>query len=244
MIKRFFPRLNPLLRMTLLTGVAFLVMTALCAWTSSCGTATHKASVAADSIANSLKTAADLNHTLYTSGQISLEERQQVATLIDQATQANDVLVAQLSASVANGSSPNTQTILAAFQKLLTQIDALEANGVLHLKSTDAQTQFKQVTAAIRIQITVLQAVLAVTTSSNRSPAMPGGSGMIYGAAAITAEELESLIALALTAFGEGAALVQKLIAMKGKTDVELLADAATQNLAARTQAQADEKAE
>lgn len=234
--------MRPLWRVSLLTVLALATVTALCGWTSSCGTPTHKAAVAADSIANSLKTAADLNHSLYASGQITLDERQQMATLIDQSTQANDVLVAQLSQAVANGGTVTASSVVQSFNTFLTQLNALEANGVLHLKSADAQAKFEVVIGAIKLQVQVLQAIINVTGSSNRSPV--GGSYLAFAALALTPEELETLISLALAAFGAGVPLVQKLSAMKSETDVQLLADAATQDLAARTEAKADEAAE
>jgi hypothetical protein len=237
---------RPLWRVSLVLALALVTMTGLCAWTSSCGTALHKSAVAADSIANSLKTAADLNHSLYATGQISLPERQQVATLIDQATQANDVLVQQLTAAKASGGTVNTATIVQTFNTFLTQLNGLEANGVLHLKSTTAQTQFETIISAIRTEVTVLQTIIGSSTSRNQSPprSPQNGGFLIFAALALTPEEIAALIALATEVFGEGAALVQKLLAMQGETDAALLADATTEDAAARTQAQADEAAQ
>lgn len=67
----------------------------MCGFASSCGTAIHKASVATDTIANSLVTAANVNHQSFVAKVISLQEREQVAHLIEQAIEANDVLMAQ-----------------------------------------------------------------------------------------------------------------------------------------------------
>ncbi len=228
-------------RIGLLTLLACVALTALCGWTSSCGTAIHKASVSADSIAASLHTAADLNHSLQATGQISIEERQQVATLIDQATQANDVLVLQLKEAQAQGGQVTNASVMSAFSNFLTRLDALEKNGVLHLKSASAQAQFTTILAAVKTEVQILQSLIANSSGSNRSPQRDGY--LAFAALALTPEELEALIALALTTLGEGAALVQKLIAMKGESDPKLLEDALSEDAAARTQAQADESA-
>lgn len=234
-------RAGPLFRVGLLTVLMCAAFTLMCGWTSSCGNL-HKAAVAADSIAASLHTAADLNHTLYATGQITLEERQQVATYIDQATQANDMFVNDLKDASANGTPLTAASITQAFNKFLTQLDVLEKNGVLHLKSADAQRQFEVILAAVKTEVQIIQAIIAAnSTGQNRSPG--SGGAMLFAAVALTPEELEALIALALTAFGEGAALVTKLMNMKNETDAALLADALKEDQAAREQAQADEGA-
>jgi hypothetical protein len=245
-MKMPFRSARPLWRVSFVFVLAFAFMTGLCAWTSSCGTAQHKAAVAADSIANSLKTAADLNHSLAATGQITVAERQQVATLIDQASQANDVLVAQLTTAEANQGPVNTASILAAFSKFTDSLNTLEANGVLHLKSTTAQASFETIITAIRVETTILQAQIGSSTSRNQNPPRsPLNGGILsFAALALTPEEIAALITLATEAFGEGASLVQKLIGMKGKADTALLADAATEDAAARKEAQADEAAE
>ncbi len=233
----------PVLRIGFLTVMACVALTMLCGWAGGCGTDYHKATVAADSIAASLKTAADLNHSLAASGQISVEERQQVAALIIQASLANDALVADLKAAQTNGTPLTAASIAADFQAFLTQIDGLEKNGVLHLKSTAAQTQFESILTAIKTEVQVLQAVITLTSGRNQAPRSPQSGGyLIFAALALTPEEIEALIGLAISTFGEGAALVAKLTAMKGETDAALLADAAAEDAAARTEAQADEE--
>jgi hypothetical protein len=242
-MKLNFSMARPLRRLSMVCVVAVAAMVVMCGWTGGCGTDLHKGTVAADSIANSLKTAADLNHSLAVSGQITVAERQQVALLIDQAAQANGVLVAQLKAAEASGGTVNTATVLAAFNTFLGQLNTLEANGVLHLKSTAAQAQFETVINAIRTEVTVLQTVIGSSTSQNRSPARSPNHGgyLAFAALALTPDEIAALIALATEVLGEGAALVQKLLAMKSESDAALLADAATEDAAAETQAKADE---
>jgi hypothetical protein len=240
--------LKPLrrLRIGLLALLACAAFTMLCAWTGGCGTDLHKAAVATDSIANSLKTAADLNHSLYATGQIDLAERQQVATLIDQVTQANDAVVAQLIQAEASGGTVNAATVVSAFDKFLDQLNILENNGVLHLKSAAAQAQFEVVLTAVKTEVAILKGLMGLPTASNHRLPLPGGGGgmLAFAALALTPEEIETLVALAISALGAGASLVEKLLAMKGETDTQLLADAATQDAAARKQAQADEAAE
>ena len=58
-----------------------------------------------------------------------------------------------------------------------------------------------------------------------------------------TLEEIMKLLPLAVDAFGEGDALVQKLRGLSGKTDAELLADASSVDQAVEKQAAADSAA-
>ena len=67
---------------------------------------------------------------------------------------------------------------------------------------------------------------------------------LIFAALMLTPQEIEELIALSISVVGEGAALVQKLMAMKGEADAALLADATAEDAAARAVAQADEGAQ
>ncbi len=231
--------------LSLVAVVAFATITALCAWTSSCGTSLHKASVAADSIANSLKTAADLNQSLYAQGQISLVERQQVAALIGQTAHANDDLVQQLKTAESNGGQVTAATIVQAFNTFLTQLNGLQTNGVLHLKSTTAQASFQTILTAVQFQVSVIETLIGTTSSRNQTPlpTRPNSGYLLFAALALTPDEIAALIALATTALGEGAALVQKLLAMKGESDAALLADAATEDAAAETEAQTEQGA-
>lgn len=234
-----------MLKISLTLSLAFVVMSALCAWTSSCGTKLHRSAIAADSIANSLKTAADLNGQLYATGQISLAERQQIATGIVQATLANDVLIAQLTQAEANGGQVNSASLVAAFSAFTTQLDGLETNGVLHLKSAKAQAWFATILNSIKASVAILHASIASQKSQNRMPLQwPAAIGMLaFAVPILDADEIAKLIALATAAFGDGAALVAKLIAMKGKADTELLADATKQDAAARDEATEQEGA-
>jgi hypothetical protein len=230
----------------LVAGVlGFAAMTALCAWTSSCGSSLHKSAVAADSIANSLKTAADLDAQLYASGQISLLERQQMATYIDQATQANDVLIAQLTQAEASGAQPNAASLVAAFGAFSAQLQTLETNGVLHLKSAQAQAQFETILNSVKASVAIIQIEVG-SQSRNRMPLrLPFGGGIVaFAGLALTPDEIAALIGLATAAFGDGAALVSKLIGMKGQADAALLADATAEDDAARTEAKAEEAAQ
>ncbi len=232
------PKMRTMLRISLTGMLACMVTIGMCGWVSSCGTALHKACVAADAIATGLHTAADLNHELEAQGQITLEERQQVATLIDQASQANDELVGTLNDIRVANAPLTAASITQAFDKFLVRLDGLEKNGVLHLKSTAAQSRFETVLGAIRVQVRILQALIGTSTSENRQPfRLPQDTGFLMFAVVFTPEEIAELALLAAT-------LAQKLAAIKGKSDAELLADATAENGAARKQAQADEGAE
>jgi hypothetical protein len=59
-----------------------------------------------------------------------------------------------------------------------------------------------------------------------------------------TAEEILQLLPLALDAFGEGSALVQKLRGMSGQGDAELLAAASAADQAAQQEIAADKASE
>lgn len=204
-----------------------------------CGSSLHKAAVAADSIGNSLNTAASVNHQLVASGQETVAEGAQVASYIDAAAKANDAFIAQISSAEANGSQVTSATIVTAFGALVTTVQSLQSQGVLGLKSTAAQQQFQTITAAINAQLAVLQALIQTSTAQNR-PGPLRHSAPLLGIA-LTAEEIETLIDLVTTALGAGVPLVEKLLAMKGETDSALLSDAQSQDKAAETEAEADE---
>lgn len=235
---------QPLMRVGSVAIIAGVAMTVMCGWTGSCGTPLHKSAVAADAIASSLKTAADLNRSLFESGQITLGERQQIAELIVQTTQANDVLVAQLTAAEANGGATDPASLIAAFGQFTTQLSQLEADGVLHLKSPTAQAGFETILNAIKGSVATLQIQIGTGGSSTPAPTPKSPGMFILSALVLTPEEIALLISLATAAFGDGAALVEKLLAMKGEADTALLADATTQDAAARAEAQEDEAAQ
>ena len=229
------------LRFWVVTLVAIAAVITIGGWAGGCGTTLHKSAVAADSIASSLKTAADINQTLYTSSQISLEERQQVAALIYQAAEANQAFVVQLTLAEKNGGQVNQANVLSAFNTFLIQLKSLEQDGVLHLKSPQAQTAFSAVLASIQASVAILEVELGATGTS-RNQAAPLGL-LSLSLLVLTPTEIGELITLATSVIGEGAALVKKLIAMKGEADAKLMADAAAENSEAMTEAKAEEGA-
>jgi len=228
-----------------LAGVAIVAVSSavfLMGAAGGCGSDLHKASVAADTIANSLVTVENVNHQVAADGLESTAERAAIAQYVDQVTQANDAFIVQIKAAEAAqtaGQTVSTASLVSAFNLLVTQVNALNANGVLHLSSTSAQAEFTTVMAAIQSQLAILKALTTLQTSTTSR--LLHGAPPAAMAGAFTLEELDTLIALATTALGAGASLVEKLLGMKGETDTELLADATTEDAAARTEAEADE---
>lgn len=227
-----------LLRLALVVGALVACIVSMGA--SGCQSNLTKAATAADSIASSLHTAANVNHDVYASGLETLEERQLVASYIEQAVHANEAFVAELRTLQKSGGTVSAASVVTALDTLTTQINLLESEGVLHLKSADAQAKFAIVMASIQAQINVLKGLV----STNNSWLGTFGSGGAVMALTLSAEEIEQLLALALAAFGEGAALVAKLRALAGKSDEELLTEAEAENAAALKQAEADQGAD
>ena len=117
-----FKNARPLGRVSLLLALALVTMTGLCAWTSSCGTAAHKASVAAASIGASLQTAATVNHEMLTAGEETAAEGALVAGYIDQAAKSNDAFTKTLQSLPDSGSQLTSTQAITAFNTLVTQI--------------------------------------------------------------------------------------------------------------------------
>jgi hypothetical protein len=203
------------------------------------GTAAHQSSLAAASIGASLQTAATTNHQLIQAGEETPEEGALIANYIDQVAKANDAFTKTVQALPDSGSQLTSAQAIAAFNTLLTQINTLQSRGVLHLKSTKAQTAFTTIMTSIQAQVAIVQAVIAANSSGmprhGPSPFIPG---LPLLGVALTAEEIEELIALAVAA---GSALVTKLVALRGETDPQLQASALASDAAAEAQAEADE---
>lgn len=208
-----------------------------------CGSDLHKASVAADSIANSLNTASGINHQLFASGEETAAENELVAKYLDAAAKANDTFIAEISSAEQSGAQANTASIVSAFSVVSASFQTFQSQGVLGLKSTAAQQEFQAVITAINSQIVVLESLIHTTSADNRGAPPLKHSVPLLGLA-LTAEEIETLIGLVTTALGAGVPLVEKLLAMKGETDASLLSDATSQDAAAEKQAEADEVAQ
>jgi hypothetical protein len=198
------------------------------------GTPLHKAIVSADVIANSLSQAATINHT---STLETPAEKAIVAGYIAQAVQVNVAFTAELKTLQNTGGALTTQAALADFYTLTTQIDNLQTQGILHIKNPGAQALFNSVMQAIRAAVADIQLLTTATSQNHKprhSPALP------LMALALTAEELEAIISLLLTTGTAAASLIEKLTAMKGETDAQLLADADAQNAAALAATKSD----
>lgn len=225
------------LRLLLTVAVFGVLLTALCGFTAggcNSGTPLHQAIVASDTIANSLNTAASINHdnALETPAEKAL-----VASYILQAAQANTAFTAELQTLQANGGALNTKAVLADFNTLTLQLDALQTDGILHIKDPGAQALFSSVIATIRNSIQEIQLLTTATGRNHaprRSPLLP------LACLVMTPELLEEIIAALITVLGDGAPLVQKLLAMKAESDAALLADAAKANSEAIATAEED----
>lgn len=231
---------------TVLALVAFAAMSGIAIMGASggCGSDLHKAAVASDSIASSLNTAAQINHTLIVNKELSAEQGSAVAGYIDKFAKDNQLFVSQIEQAEASGGVLNTSTILAQFQALITDAQTLNSQGGTFIKNTSSAEAFNDVLASIQAEITVLQTLFGGTTTSSRGsphPFAPAGA-LAFAAIALTPEEIEEILGIIIPVVGEGANLVLKLIGMKGESDTTLLNDATTQDQAAEKQAESDEQ--
>lgn len=201
-----------------------------------CSSDLRKADQSAGVIAASLHTAATANHasTLETP-----EERVLIANLIVQAASANDQFIGVLKDAEKNGGKVDKGATLTAFDQLTARIDQLNDLGVLHLKSPQAQVTFAGVIASIRTEIAFIRGLSAFvsTNADNHGAPRQRRQWPPLMAITLTATEIEELIALAIAA---GSTLLPKLLALRGKTNAEILADAEADDAAAIAQAEAD----
>lgn len=197
-----------------------------------CGSNLHKATVAAGSIAATLHSAAETNHT---NAFETVDERVIVANYIAQAAAANDNFIGVLQDAQKNGGKIDNAAILDAFTKLSAQIDQLNAMGVLHLKSQQAQADFAIAISSIQAQLAALQVLVGAKTASNHLPVHRRSLPLM--AITLTATEIEELIALAVSV---GSALVPKLLQLRSESDPQILAMAEEDDKAAIEQAEAD----
>lgn len=199
-----------------------------------CGSNLHKAIVASGSIAATLHSAAVANHNdVFESD----EERAQVAGYILEAAAANDNFIGVLNVAQNNGGKIDAVTAIQAFTALSVQIDRLNEQGVLHLKSAKAQADFAVLMSSIQAQIAILKAIYggpAMNSSQNHPP--HGNYGPLF-AITLSSTEIEELIAIALSV---GSALVPKLMQLRHESDPEILAAAEEDDKAAIAQAEAD----
>jgi hypothetical protein len=212
---------------TLKISVVCFAIAICMAATGGCGTAVHKASVASGTIAASLRTAATVNHSNTLE---SAEERTAVANFIAQAAAANDDFVGKLQVATANGGTLSQEEIYASFETLLDRVDKLEESGILKIKDPTAQKRFANTVETIRAQLVLIESLFpAKVARSHRGPS-PSQKGQLIMAAGLTLIDIERLIEL-LTPLGASAVdLIEKLIAMKGKTDEEILEQASVDN--------------
>ncbi len=223
--------------------IAVLCMaTVLCmAASGGCGTAVHKATVASGTIAASLRTAATINHS---NTQESEDERKAVANFIAQAAAANDDFVDQLKTAVANGDTLSQGQIVAAFQSLLDRVDKMEKSGILQIKNPDAQQKFAATVATIKAQLVLIQSLFSASTSvklhGDPLQHQEQGGLVMAGGLLLTLAEIDEIIALLSSIVGATSPLIQKLLAMRGQSDAEILDQAKEDNAVAIAQAVAD----
>jgi hypothetical protein len=209
------------------------VMAMVCMAAGSCnGSELRKSEQAAAGIAATLNTAATVNHN---DAFETPEERQAIASYIVQVAAANDNFLGVLKAAEAQGGQVNIPLLEAAFSKLLNTVDALNSQGILKLKSPQAQADFALVMSSIQASLAAIETIYPPATSKNeqnrRHPWIP------VLAIALTPAEVEELIALVVAA---GSALVPKIMALRGETDAELIASAAADDASAEAIAESD----
>jgi len=199
-----------------------------------CGSNLHKATVAAGSIAATLHSAAVANHT---NAFETDDERKLVANYIAQAAAANDNLVAILEDAQMNGGKVDNAAVIEAFTKLSVEVVQWNEQGILHLKSAQAQADFAIFMSSVQAQLAILQTIYGTPsgTSRNRLP-FHHPVGPLF-AITLTSTEIEELIALAISV---GSALVPKLLQLRGESDPQILAAAEEDDKAAIAQAEVD----
>lgn len=204
----------------------------LMAASGGCGSNLHKANVASGAIAASLHSMATVNHT----NQLETpEERTQIANYIAQAATANETFIGVLQAAQNNGGKIDTAVALTAFQRVSTQIDQLNDQGILHIKNAQAQANFALAISSIQAEIATIETLIGTPTSENHSPKRHPLAPLV--ALTLTPAEIEELIALAISA---GSVLVPKLLALRGLSDPEILAAASEDDKAAIAIAETD----
>jgi hypothetical protein len=197
-----------------------------------CGSNLHKAIVASGSIAASLHSAAVANHNNTFE---SDDERQAIAGYIVSAASANDNLLGVLSAAQNNGGKIDPAVAVDAFSKLSTEINQLNEQGVLHLKSAQAQADYALFMSSLQAELAFLQTLYGSPTSENHLPRHNPYAP--FFAITLTSTEIEELIAIAVSV---GSTLVPKLMQLRGESDAQILAAAEEDDKAAIAQAEAD----
>ncbi len=204
----------------------------LMAASGGCGSKLHKATVASGAVAASLHSMATVNHTNQLE---TADERALIATYITEAATANETFIGVLQAAQNNGGQIDTATAVAAFDKVITQVDQLNEQGILHIKNAQAQADFSLAISSIQAEIATIESLIGVPTAQNHSPGKHPLAPMF--ALTLSAAEIEELIALAISA---GSVLVPKLLALRGLTDPEILAAASEDDKAAIAIAESD----
>ena len=167
---------------TLKSIVVLMLAIGMCAVLTGCpGSTLHKASAAADSIASSLQTAENINRDAFSQGIESAQERDAIGAYISNGAKANDAFIASIQAAETSGATTAPQAVISAFGTLVTQLSALNSEGVLQLKSAQAQQEFQIVVTAIQTQLAVLQAIMKGPAAP--SP-LPPPSAHLFGPAA------------------------------------------------------------
>jgi hypothetical protein len=155
--------LRSLLLFALLAGSMMFIA----GWTSGgCSSASglHKAAAAADVIGSSLQTAEGINHDAETQGVESIAERDAVASYILQAAQANYAFVSAINSAEQSGTTTVPQSVVSAFNILVAQVNTLNSEGVLQLKSATAQKNFQIVISTLQSEVATIQLLMVKAT--------------------------------------------------------------------------------
>jgi len=159
-------------------GAFFAASLFMGAWSCNATTSLHKAASAADAIGSSLQTAQSINESALTSGIESTAERDAINSYLVSAAQANDAFVAAIQSAEQSGATTVPAAGVTAFSTLVAQANALNSEGVLKLKSTQAQADFKIVVAAIQTQLAVIQALIPSVGPATPVPVPPPSAAM------------------------------------------------------------------
>lgn len=135
-----------------------LMAVLLSGWACS-GSAIHKANLTAKQIADDLSAFEGQIEQQYAAGNLDKTEAINLETLCSQATLANDTFVKQVQSLPALNAS-NASQVAAWFAELTVQINALNQQGVLQVKSQTAKNNLTLYFQSIATALTILEGLL------------------------------------------------------------------------------------
>jgi hypothetical protein len=204
------------------------------------GSDLHKANRAAKQVADDLHEFEAIVEQQYSVGQLDKEEARALAQWASDSSLANDAFVAKIK-GLSTLNSSNSALVVGWFNDLVGQIDKLNDQGVLHIKSATAKAKFDLIYQSIQTGLTTLQGLLAGLG------AQPSHSGLPDPALPVQRAGLDAAgIATLLMAFNGIAKLILQARSDGSLTDEQLQQgaldeDADTRNHAAAFIAQLEQ---